>query len=283
MAASRTAEFVALFRAIETARPAGKRSFEDVYAAGFLEPGLKVVAQAARVPGIRRLIPAFIDRRWPGARPSAVVRTRIIDDAVAEAIGEGADQLAILGAGYDTRGVRLPEARSIVVFELDQAEIQEKKAAKLQAMLGQLPPNLVFVPFDLEHEGVGAPLARAGFQSGRRSVFVWEGVLSYLTPEAVDATLAWVRGAGGPGSKLIFTYVDLAHFGPGAKGGKEVPWSKAVAKVGEPFRYGLDPATLEAFMAKRGLKLTWDLSTADALGSDKAPSFYRIACTEVTG
>ncbi|HTU14045.1 MAG TPA: SAM-dependent methyltransferase [Solirubrobacterales bacterium] len=280
MAASRTAEYVALFRAIESARPSGKRSFEDPYAAGFLEPGLKAVARASGLPGLRRLIPAFIDRRWPGARPSAVVRTRIIDDAVAETIGMGAEQMAILGAGYDTRGVRLPAARAIPVFELDQAEIQEKKAAKLQVMLGQLPPNLIFVPFDLEREGVGEPLARAGFVSGRHSVFLWEGVLSYLTPEAVDATLAWVREAGAPGSRLIFTYVDIAHFGPGGAGGNEVPWSAAVAKVGEPFRYGLDPAKLESFLVQRGLGLMWDLSTAQALGSDKAPNFYRIACAQ---
>jgi len=280
MASSRTAEYVALFRAIESARPDGQRSFEDPFAVGFLEPGLKSVAKAARVPGLRRLIPAFIDRRWPGARPSAVVRTRIIDDAVSEAIGLGADQMAILGAGYDTRGARLPAATAIPVFELDQAETQEKKAARLQEMLGTLPPNIVFVPFDLEQEGVGEPLARAGFQSGRRSVFIWEGVLSYLTPEAVDATLGWVRGAGAPGSRLIFTYVDLAHFGPGGAGGNKVPWSRAVAKVGEPFRYGLDPATLDKFLAERGLGLMWDLSTADALGSEKAPSFYRIACAQ---
>lgn len=283
MAASRTAEYVALFRAIETAQPAGKRSFADPFAEGFLKPGLKAAVKVAKVPGVGRLVPRYIDHRYPGARPSAVVRTRIIDDAVSEAIAEGAQQMAILGAGYDTRAIRLPAATSIPVFELDQADTQEKKAARLQHMLGEMPRNVIYVPFDLEHEGVGEPLARAGFVAGRPSVFLWEGVLSYLTPEAVNATLAWVRAVGARGSRLIFTYVDLAHFGPGGASGQEVPWSKAVAKVGEPFRYGLAPGYLGTFLKARGLGLAWDLSTADALGSDKAPSFYRIACAQVTG
>ena len=51
-------------------------------------------------------------------------------------------------------------------------------------------PLSTYVPFDLEDEGVGAPLARGGFLSGKVTVCVWEGVVSYLSEEAVDATLA---------------------------------------------------------------------------------------------
>jgi O-methyltransferase involved in polyketide biosynthesis len=43
-AASRTAEYMALFRALETARrPARARLFEDRFAAGFLRPTLRAV------------------------------------------------------------------------------------------------------------------------------------------------------------------------------------------------------------------------------------------------
>ena len=76
---SRTAEYMALFRALESARPEGKRLFEDRTAASFLRPSLRAVALAARFGPARSLIFTLIDRRWPGPRLSGVVRTRVID------------------------------------------------------------------------------------------------------------------------------------------------------------------------------------------------------------
>lgn len=277
---------MALFRAVESARPAKERLFEDSYASCFLERKLKLGARLAGSRLGQRLVTSYIDRNWPGSRPSAVIRTKLIDDAVTKAIEGGADQLAILGAGYDTRGLRLPAAASVPVHELDQPPTQERKKARLKARDGALPQNVTYVPFDLLEEGVGAPLERAGFVAGRESVFVWEGVLSYLTPEAVDQTLAWITNAGAPGSRLVYTYVDVALLE--ADGDGQPPWSTQVAKVGEPFRYGLDPAKMEAFLGERGLRPLWDLSTAEALagdsrirGGEDAPSFYRVAEAEV--
>jgi methyltransferase (TIGR00027 family) len=275
-----------MFRAVESARPERDRLFYDPFASCFLSGRLAAGARVAGVPGGQALITSYIDRNWPGSRPSAVIRTKLIDDAVTAAIKARAEQLAILGAGYDTRGLRLPAATAIPVFELDQPPTQERKKARLLKRDGHLPANVTYVPFDLLEEGVGLPLERAGFQPGRRSVFVWEGVLSYLTPEAVDQTLAWVTKAGAPGSRLIYTYVDLALLCD--RGEKEPPWSAQVAQVGEPFRYGLDPSKMDEFLAARCLKPIWDMSTAEALsagkgikGGENAPSFYRVAEAEV--
>src|SRR5690242_12359250 len=99
--ASRTAEYVALFRAIESARPEDERLFSDPLAAAFLTGRLKRGALAARMPLGDAAVAKYIDARWPGPRLSAVVRTRVIDDAVREAIGTGCSQLVLLGAGYD--------------------------------------------------------------------------------------------------------------------------------------------------------------------------------------
>jgi methyltransferase (TIGR00027 family) len=288
MAVSRTAEYVAMFRAVESARPAADRLFDDPYAIGFLSGKLAFGARVAGLPGGHRLVCRYIDRNWPGSRPSAVVRTRLIDDAVAEGLEDGAKQLAILGAGYDTRGMRLPAAARIPVFELDQSPTQERKKERLLKRDGELPANIRYVPFDLLQEGVGAPLGRGGFVSGLKSVYVWEGVLSYLTPEAVDQTLGWVRSSGASGSRIVFTYVDISLLEQNEDGDAEPPWSAQVAKVGEPFRYGLDPADLEGFLATRGFELVWDLSTAEALrqnpgitGAKGAPGFYHVAMAEI--
>lgn len=284
---SKTADYVALFRAIESSRPEGERLFDDPYAECFLDGKLKFGARLARNRLGRSFVCSYIDRNWPGSRPSVSVRTRLIDDAVRSAIAGGASQMAILGAGYDTRANRLAADPTLRVFELDQPPTQERKKACLLARTGSLQENVTFVPFDLLDEGVGKPLETAGFERGGLSVCIWEGVLSYLTPEAVDQTIEWVTSACAPGSRLVFTYIDVALLERG--GSSQPPWSAQVARVGEPFRFGLDPDTLDDFLGARGLRKCWDVSTADAIRDEpsvtrrsEAPDFYRVAEAEVT-
>jgi O-methyltransferase involved in polyketide biosynthesis len=62
-APSRTAEYMALFRALESARAPDRRMFEDSDAARFLRPALRAVANAARLPALRSPIIRYIDRR----------------------------------------------------------------------------------------------------------------------------------------------------------------------------------------------------------------------------
>jgi O-methyltransferase involved in polyketide biosynthesis len=47
--ASRTAEYMALFRALEAVRLPGRRVFEDPFAAAFLSPRLRLVVSLSRV------------------------------------------------------------------------------------------------------------------------------------------------------------------------------------------------------------------------------------------
>ncbi|GAA0914028.1 hypothetical protein GCM10009558_022500 [Virgisporangium aurantiacum] len=87
---SRTAEHVALFRALETARRRD-RVIDDPYAVRFLTGRYRFLARLARVPAARRWLERYLDRRFPGGpRASAVVRTRLIDELVDDALA-GAD------------------------------------------------------------------------------------------------------------------------------------------------------------------------------------------------
>ena len=280
---------MALFRAIESGSPSGARLFEDELARAFLSPGLRVAATASRVPVLGRLIPAYIDRRWPGPRLSAVVRTRLIDDMTRDALRAGASQVAILGAGYDTRAVRLVDRARARAFEVDHPATQAVKRERLERALGRLPDGVTFVPIDFDRDELASVLDGAGWRRDAKSFVIWEGVLSYLTPEAVDRTLRWVTSAA-PGSGLAFTYVDRASLeGTGARDRSSEAWIGAVSRVGEPFRFGLEPETLEDYLARRGLRLMSDGSTAAALAElnprlasrASVPAFYRVALAEV--
>ena len=50
--ASRTEEYMALYRAMESARPKRKRLFTDPFAIHFLRPSLRRAAALSKIPGL---------------------------------------------------------------------------------------------------------------------------------------------------------------------------------------------------------------------------------------
>ena len=120
-----------------------------------------------------------------------VPRTLAIDDAVRD---HGAAQVVVLGAGLDARAWRMPELAQATVFEVDHPASQRDK----QRRLGDLAPTaqrVVPVAVDLEREPLRRPSRQAGFDPALETTWVWEGVVPYLTAEAVEATVAPGRRA----------------------------------------------------------------------------------------
>src|SRR5437016_3359527 len=127
MAASRTAEYVAFYRALETIER--RPRFRDPFAIEFLSRNLRMAVRVARHRFMRALLLRYADRRAPGARTSAIARTCFIDDFVRRATAQGVRQLVLLGAGFDCRAHRVPELRDVAVFEVDRHETQARKRA----------------------------------------------------------------------------------------------------------------------------------------------------------
>jgi methyltransferase (TIGR00027 family) len=282
--ASRTAEYMALFRALETASPAAARRCDDPLAQHFLSPWLARAARLARLPGLGALIARFIDRRWPGTRTSAVARTRWIDDALRAALADGAPQLVILGAGFDSRAWRLPELRGVRVFEVDHPDTQARKREALARAAVATPDTLRFVATDFDQQGLERAMAAAGYDPTQRTLFLWEGVTNYLSAEAVDTTLRWCAGAA-PGSRVIFTYVHADVLAdPKAFVGTERLFA-TLADAGERWTFGLYPKQLAGFLRDRGLTLERDVGAneyrlqvfGDAARAMRGYEFYRIA------
>jgi len=281
---------VALFRALEAARR-HDRLFDDPYAVTFLRGPYRVIGVLARIPAVGRRVERYIDTHSPaGPRGSAVARTRLIDDLVDDAVRDGAQQLVLLGAGYDGRAYRLPSAAAVTVFEVDHPATQAAKRRLVQARVRPERRRQVrFVAVDLVRDDLAAALGAAGFAADRTTVVVWEGVTNYLTGAAVDSTLRHLAGLAARGSRLVFTYVDRAALdGSGGFDGLE-EWQAAVRRGGEPWTFGLVPGELPAYLAERGMRLVLDLSTRDAADRYLAPlgrnvpaaPFYRIAQAEV--
>jgi methyltransferase (TIGR00027 family) len=285
---SRTAEQNALFRALESGLPESRRLFADPFARRFLTWPLNFVARLALVPGLRELVPWYIDRRWPGVRTSVAARTRLIDEAIAESLGDRLEQFVILGAGFDSRAYRLPAARGVAVFEVDHPDTQAAKRKMLERVLPIPPAHVRFVPTDFNQRDVEAGMAAAGYRESARTFFLWEGVTNYLSEAAVDTTLRWCARAA-PGSSVLFTYVHRDVLTrPDTFVGTERLFA-SLARSGEQLTFGIDPGELSEFLATRGLALERDIGAAeyrqryyhDAARRMRGHEFYRVALARV--
>jgi methyltransferase (TIGR00027 family) len=286
--ASLTAEYMALFRALESARPASSQLFCDPFAALFLHGWRKWFYRIARCGAGRRLVERFLDRESAGARAAGIARTKWIDDEVTRAL-ETSTQLVLLGAGFDTRAYRLPAAQRVKTFEIDHPATSAAKQAALGGQLGSLPQPVQFAGIDFNTQSLGDVLGRAGFDGSAPTCFVWEGVTNYLSPEAVDGILRQVAQAAA-GSILLFTYVDRRVLDePKLFFGAEKLMSRLRA-YGEPWTFGLYPEEIERFLAARKLRLVRDLSVAEVWQRAGRPDsemrgyeFYRLASAGVEG
>ncbi|MFF2550727.1 class I SAM-dependent methyltransferase [Nocardia sp. NPDC058058] len=288
MRPSFTAQTMALQRAMETARPERSRLFSDPLATAFLSGPLRGAAALVRAPLLGRVAPRLYDLIWPGPRPSAVVRTRLIDDAIEAAVGDGIDQMVILGAGFDSRAWRLDTLRRARVIEIDRDETQAMKVEALRRVHAPVD-SVRFVPVDFEHDDLESALRAAELDTAKPALFLWEGVTNYLTAEAVDHTLEIVRRLSAPGSTLVFTFVHSGVLDGTVKFPEADRWVRSVAKVGEPWTFGLNPADLRGYLDDRGFELLWEESTAAAgrryfapTGrADRASELYRVAAARV--
>ena len=278
---------MALFRALESTEAPARRLFEDRFAATFLAPRFRFLVGLSRFPPVGVIIRSYIDRRWPGARTSAVARTRFIDDAVEAALHEGIEQVMILGAGFDARAYRMAMG-SVPVFEVDHPSTSATKRAMVEAMLGSMPPLLRFIAVDFNAESWQSAMRSSGYNPDRRTLFIWEGVTNYLTEGAVDGTLRWCASAA-PGSRVLFTYVhSRVLVEPQAFDGTQRLFATLTA-AGERWTFGLDPSGLHGFLAQRGLLLETDVGASEyraryfgrMADRMRGYEFYRIAVARV--
>jgi methyltransferase (TIGR00027 family) len=144
-----------------------------------------------------------------GMADGIALRTIAIDSAVRAAVAGGARQLVILGAGYDGRAWRMAELSGVRVFEVDHPATQEDKRAHVDELPSRAEP-VSFVAIDFERESLDAVLERAGHNRSLPTCWIWEGVVMYLTRDAMRTTLGAVAGRSAPGSTLIVNY-HTAH------------------------------------------------------------------------
>jgi len=247
---SATAEGNAALRAAEWLRAEDERVCYDQFARRFLGFRFGVIVRSRL---LTRIALWYAERILPGAANSLVARTRYIDDCLKARIDDGIEQLVILGAGYDSRAYRFDELRPRVrVFEVDHPDTQRAKKQKVKKIFGSLPSHVVYVGLDLDERKLGEGLLESGYRKDQKTLFIWEGVTVYLTPEAVDETLAFVAGNSGKGSSIIFDYAFRFALDATSDSEEAKKWRKAYERRGEPPKFALKEDGVEEFLSRRG-------------------------------
>jgi methyltransferase (TIGR00027 family) len=187
------------------------------------------------------------------------IRTRVLDDVLREFVTSGGRQVLLLGAGFDCRAARFAdELRDATVFEVDHPATQARKRRVL-AEAGARQARTAYLAWDFERDPmVSLPerLASLGHDRTQRTLTIWEGVTMYLTAPAIEATVAAVRALSAAGSPFAITYFDKREIDHPTM--RQRVLARFVSQLGEPFRFGWDPAALPAWLAERGFALDWD-------------------------
>lgn len=179
-------------------------------------------------------------------------------DAALEAHLASVEQLVVLGAGFDTRGVSPEvERQGVKVFEVDTSRTQPMKRGLYESS-GSNSSKVTFVEVDFNKEHWLSKLEASGFDCSRPTYFHWEGVSYYLPREVVAATLRDMSRCGS-GSVVALDYFSREVV-QGTGLAENVLLKRVVTRLGEPFDFGLEmspPARRHAaeWVADIGLQL----------------------------
>lgn len=245
---SRTALGAAMHRAVHQTQDGGV-IFPDPFA-------LQILDDEARAA-----LPAFAtDTSQRSMRLFVAVRSRFSEEAMAACIARGVRQVVILGAGLDTFALRNTNA-DVTVFEVDYPATQAWKRERLAEAGIALPPSLTFAPVDFEGQSLSDGLAAAGFRNDRPAYFQWLGVTTYLTREAIVATLDFVAAISG--SEVVFDYAEPFENYPPAMEANLRAIAGRTASLGEPWLSMFNASDVAALVQARGFADLEDVPRAE--------------------
>ncbi|AAM06141.1 class I SAM-dependent methyltransferase [Methanosarcina acetivorans] len=258
---SKMAEGIALHRALESQKPEGERICYDPYAIYFIS---QETLEPFSDPQKARAAHEYYERLFPGFASSVRIRVRYFDDFVKKSIDDGLEQLVVLGAGYDTRAYRIEGLKGeIKVFEVDHPDTQYVKIKNIKEIFGFLPNHIIYVPVDFETENFGERLMEKGYDRSLKTLFIMEGLVVYIPPEAVDEALSFIAENSGKGSTILFDYFPESV----VDGSCELEVGKNMrnyaAKQGEPFKFGIKESAVETFLSERGFSQIHNVTAED--------------------
>jgi len=202
----------------------------------------------------------FQDLMIPGQFEAFGYRKIFMQQQVEAAIEQGARQVLIVGAGFDTLCLRLaPQHTPVQFFEIDHPATSAAKARGI-AVEGQ-PANMKQIAVDLGQRALSTVLAEdSRWQSSLPSVIVAEGLFQYLTDDEVRGMLVDVATRVPPGSRFVFSHA--------------IPGDRPVVSfltrlIAEPWKSAVRSEDVHDYVDGTGWTMTSDVDTDAAHGVER--------------
>ncbi|GFG74005.1 class I SAM-dependent methyltransferase [Mycobacterium botniense] len=220
-----TALFVATARALEAQKPQplAVDPFAEVFCRAVGGPAADVLDGKAPEHPLKTADFGEHFVNFQGAR------TRYFDVYFRRAADAGVRQIVILAAGLDSRAYRLTWPAGTTIFELDQPQVLQFKRDVLTAHGAKPNAERREVAVDLREDWPQA-LRDSGFDTGKPSAFIAEGLLIYLPASAQEQLFVGVNGLTSTGSH--FAVEDGAPLHPDHFAAKVEEERAAVAQGG---------------------------------------------------
>lgn len=281
---SSTAMAVTVYRAIAATDPDEKIRNPDYLAEKFVNSDFMVWKMG--LPGDFSYSRDFV--KYRASYHSVNARTHHIDTLLKKTVANGVKQIVNLGAGYDSRAYRFhKQFPKVKFFEVDLPATLEHKKQLITNILGSIPDYVAYVPIDFNTQTLEEVLKKAGYDEGKKTFYIMEGVTYYITEEGVNSTLKFIVQHSAPGSSIVFDY-----FYKGFVDGDPIkyPYAKRIhmqfKAIGEPIIFGIKEGKAKQFVNQRGLKVLSDLGSkelaqkylvrSDGLVDGPLPEFSRI-------
>ena len=176
------------------------------------------------------------------------------DARVSEALNANITQIAVIGAGYDSRAWRF-RREGVQFFELDHGATQKEK---LRRAPDQGP---VYVAADLTIQSAGEALVDHGLDPSRPVLFVVEGVTMYFDEKTVRDQLDGLGKRVAAGSRLAVDFYPPRDAGTSLNRRQNRLQRLARFGSGETFRLTLDRPDAMKLVSESG----WEAIEATSL------------------
>ena len=175
------------------------------------DPDAEGWLKKVKSPIFRRANYALENLLLPGVQLHYILRKRFIEDLARDGINkEDFTQVVNIAAGLDSLCYRLHwEFPSVNFFELDHPATQGIKRRGLDTL--GFSSSLTLLPIDLRRATLADTLlSEPAFDRNAPTLFIAEGVMMYLDLRVIQSIFDTVYHHSGPGSSLVFTFIEHA-------------------------------------------------------------------------
>ena len=188
------------------------------------------------------------------------------DAQVVTALGVGIGQIAVIGAGYDSRAWRFGRD-GVHFFEADHPATQRDKRRRAPS------PGPTYVAVDLTIQSAAQALLDRGLDPAEPVLFVMEGVTMYLTQDVVRRQLVDLAEMSTTGSRLAVDFLPPRQAGTALHRRQNRLQRLARVGSGERFRLTVDRAQAVELVGSSGWTVAEHTSLRDAARAVVPPGY----------